>query len=119
VLLGKGAGGGAKTRKATLAGFTTHDISSHSAVDIIVHCTCLGEGYDNPLLSVGVMLRHNDSLPYFAQAFAGRNGRHLDISNCGLDHASGHELDPANNICHLVAPWCAGQRKYWDRFCAF
>ena len=51
--------------------FSNFDLSASDAVDIVVQCQALSEGYDNPLLSVGVLLRNTTSLAYFAQSFAG------------------------------------------------
>lgn len=121
VLKGKTEATSDADRKSVLEGLEGFDISAKDAVDIVVQCEALSEGYDNPLLSVGVMLKPTQSLAYFAQSFAGRSVRMLDHTNNGLSAAQNKMkggFDDANNTCHLVTHWLLRQRELWTQFCA-
>ena len=116
VLKGKTEATSDADRKSILEGLEGFDISAKDAVDIVVQCETLSEGYDNPLLSVGVMLKPTQSLAYFAQSFVGRSVRMLDHTNNGLSAAQNKMkggFDDANNTCHLVTHWLLRQRELW------
>lgn len=80
------------------------DIENHR-VDVVIHVSMLGEGYDHSYLSIAAIFRpFRSELPYVQ--FVGRILRLIDDENA----------QPADNIGHIIVHDNLGLDDLWDKY---